>query len=567
MFTKPLFDILLLAATVTGKLHGDRNVDDYLFRMKSRYFDYIKPTNDFTTCNVISSNHKTICHDIFDVYLKHFKCVKLIATLNKTNLVFQDTSTSITLILVLDLNKFESDLTMVVKSRFYTNAGKYKIILCSQIWSTRTLKNMARFIWSYQMIHFVFVCHRGVDLYEVHYNPFVDELLFFPLDKIDESYNPFPDKLNDIRGEAIEVLTFASYLEFPAIYSVYNYDKSFTEFFKKGLNASILYHKLSDNGSIMERAVEGIKSTKAELCLVTLPIVQNKMLKMNRDFLDHSYPHMMNNVVALVPKPKRAPQWKMIWVILRPKYFFLVFAWSVLMGLLEKYLTLDRQDSRFEYLLYYWVFLKIPLPKYIRKKSYLRASWLTAALFLGFFYDFAILKSLLTHQYEPNIQTVADLQKTTLPIYSTEHSIRRLPLKLVNRSKWKDLVLENKGDAVFITSYLVADTITKYFTNNNKMFNYEIMKEVIVPAHGAYICRKRSPYIKKIQSISLKVREFGVLDRNPIQYRRILVKENTMNFRHFLGVFAVLLTGYSVSMVAFLWEKYINSCNLGNWGF
>ncbi|KAF7284607.1 hypothetical protein GWI33_021799 [Rhynchophorus ferrugineus] len=451
--------------------------------------------------------------------------------MENANFNLQDTKTSLTVLLIEDITKFEEELTRLLVSEYYTNQGNYQFIFCTSINKTGDISKFKS------------------KIVKITYDPFLDSVKFADPSGYYSLTNRQPSYIN-MQGSALPLLQMERISE-NKLPRTYNYDENVSNALKKALNATMRLQILAANELRFDYIVSSVSKSDAQCCLKTQSISYQRIAQEYVNNVTYSYPHMMNHIVALVPKPKQTSHWKLIFGILKIKYAIFIVLSSAVFSFLEK--VLYRSDNN-SFLMYILVSFKIPVSKFTVRKSTLKATWIIATFFLSIFFDNEVLHAILNREFETRIKTLKELQQTNLPIYYFENVSLNIRYQQIPRLKWRYLLFDNKVEAVFLSPYLSADMYIKYFANIKQNFHYEIMEEVVMPAFGAYICKKRSPFLTVFDRVSLKVREFGINDRVPYKYRKIDIKENTLKFDDFKGTFLILIVGNIMGLVVFLWE-------------
>ncbi|KAF7271607.1 hypothetical protein GWI33_015529 [Rhynchophorus ferrugineus] len=539
--------ILLAALSVKlfeTKLVANEKLMEMAYKQK-QIFPSLVPINMFTTCHIILAAKNSESAVLFFLHMKQYKCPQIVITFDDSHFILEDTSTSSTLLLIEDYRRFETEVDRIVDSRFFTNMGNYRFILCYNLETEGEVLIMARFIWSRRILNFSIFCAVRFQMFEVRYDPFLDKLKFYSR----ESQRNIDESAIDMQNNVFDILTDHQFPDLH-VHCFYNYDRNVLKAIEKVLNANLRLIYLSEDDVTFEYIATNISKSDITCCIKTLPIMHHLIPPEFDGVLTYTYPHMMNHIVALVPKAQAIAQWKWITRIIKIRFLVILIIASVLFSYLEN----AAAQNRFHIVDALMVFAKIPFNKFVKRRSLLKTAWLLASLFLGMFYDTTIFQIILCPKLDRNIRTVQDIRATNLPIYYFEPLPINISFTLIPKTNWENLLLSNKEDAVFLSPYHLADKYIKYFANANEEYRYEIMQEPLIPAYGAYICKNRSPYVRKLQEISLRVRVFGVTDRIPYRYRKRNVEDNKMYFGHFRGVFVLLLGGYVLSSVVFVWE-------------
>lgn len=213
-FFKDFVLLMILFHTNFSKMHLNEHfqIRQSMVSEIKHLTTYTKSLNGFGTCNLIYSENIPICLDTFSLYTKMLLSAKvMVKTTPKNNNTIPDfildTKSTETILFISEVSRFNYTFQNFVSSKFFKNAGKYKIVICGDnITEDRVLYDLAKYVWSHGVLKFVFIYYDTKCLKEAQYNPFFDKLYTVRIKDINEDYEEYPDKLKNMNGYPLKVL-------------------------------------------------------------------------------------------------------------------------------------------------------------------------------------------------------------------------------------------------------------------------------------------------------------------------------------------------------------------------
>ncbi|KAF7271608.1 hypothetical protein GWI33_015530 [Rhynchophorus ferrugineus] len=506
----------------------------------------------YSFCNVLKDNRDIHCTNVVFDFLKNYRCVTLVTSVQSIHLL-EENRLSITIIPVGDFQRFSELFSKILQIRKKVDSVQYVFVFChdiSNFTSQYKPETLAEFIWNQGARGFSFLGHRNHIWFEFHYDNGSKESSWVAIEEIQIKHERYREKSIKFMEEGLVLITsHAHFMEL--VRYEHLADKNLVALLKNKFGSSVKIILVYMDEFNLRHIIGHINHTKNACCIITQPLTSNKIPPEYGNRVTYTYPHIMDNIVALVPKPKPIAKWKHIFHIIRFKYMVYLIISSLVFYYLERILhKVEHPNVLYQYL---FAFLKVPLSMFIRRRSLLKTGWLMASLFIGILYENASLNAILTKTFENKITGIKDFIHTDLPIYSCDKLDLDIPVQMTTINRMSKLILANKGDSVFLVSSVFAEILVDAFSSGDH-FNYEIMPDVIIPTYGTYICTKRSPYLDIIHETALTVREAGLLHLKTMKTKGINVKETVLTFEHFIGMFIILLCGYVISIFAFLYE-------------
>lgn len=206
--------------------------------------------------------------------------------------------------------------------------GPLHFIVCRDLQSRKWLKETAKIVWKNHILDFIIVFyHKKVEALE--YNPFLDE---FRKVQPSEDKRIFSNKLQNMNGYPLRVSMFHD----PP--RVLNQDGVFygTEArqlyeFTRNLNASLIIRVAegNDTDDFFKFYYDDAIQHRTDFGMVTcFAFEANTALK-------YSYPRRMDDVVAVVPIPKRLPQYQYIFLVFNTNLWIAILLAGNLVSILK----------------------------------------------------------------------------------------------------------------------------------------------------------------------------------------------------------------------------------------
>lgn len=323
------------------------------------------------------------------------------------------------------------------------------------------------------------------------------------------------------------------------------------------MNASLAFHFIGLDESSINDIYNKISNSPADLCIHPQAISRRNVPAAYIDKTDFTNPHFMNNLVVIVPKPTIANRWSYVLCNFFTTSIGLLIAMSFLSAQLDKLFINDQLNLNF----FFFSALRVPLQ--IKRKSIIKAAWLLFVLFFGVFVDNSFLNIILTNKYQTEIKTNGDLAHSQLKVYAyyfknLDTKVISLPYSFVTvtKSEWKNLIFKNDGTSAFLASFIEIDRIRKYFARQHIYFKYKYLQDVYLPKFASLVVKGRSPYLKKFGMLAAKVMEFGVSGTASGKIDKITVENVRITYKHFIGLFILLIVGLTLSLLVFMAELY-----------
>ncbi|KAL1502305.1 hypothetical protein ABEB36_007471 [Hypothenemus hampei] len=493
-------------------------------------------------CNIIIMKQPEFCYEILNELLKARNCVKLITSYENISDDFQDVYATVTTILIGRLGQFQEDLKIFVNSQYFTNLGKYKFIICDTVKADKNIYEMSREIWKNKILNFVLL-YANLTVKAAIFNPFRDDLDISEASR--SGLIEFPEKLRNMNGYPVRLSTT---LTATTVAQRYSFDLNFLETFKRFTNCTLSLKNHFVDLMYVGKVFELIASNDAEFCTITEPFGFEKLSKNISEIVTCSDPHMFNNIVALVPKPKMLHN--NFLNVVHPYSVVIYLFTSVFLAFLTKFLW--KENANLFAFIFTGLGIVVQITKNARKSSTL-FTWILASAFLSAIVNIYFLHTMLIPRYENKITSIDDITKKGYKIYSYGF-YRNQNVNIVSLSSLKKMVMENRGDSIFIGTYKTLDMYKNVYLNKNINFTYELMEMPLESKYGCFVVKKRSIFFKQIHKIAMIIQEFGVKTNIPQRHKTLLDVNYTLTFKALGPAFIFFLLGLCVATFTFCIE-------------
>ncbi|KAI5745657.1 hypothetical protein M8J76_013165 [Diaphorina citri] len=290
----------------------------------------------------------------------------------------------------------------------------------------------------------------------------------------------------------------------------------------------------------------------------------------------------VDDVCLVVPKSDLKPEWQGIflafdettWLLIVLTYFVCVIVWYYI-----KSVIYDSFDHALLVLNVFQAFILAPLhqvPKYYSEKM-IFLSILLFTLVISNSFQGSLVR-LLTHPiYEPDINSLADLDESGLPIRSTANNLREtfetydngnvIYRNLFNKFVFTPDKSENiltrisyRRDAAGIVRKNIATQAMKNYIKDDKVLLH-IVPECPISYNLALMFKKQSLYIHVINDIILLLVQSGILNSYYITNTTSIIHVYNQHKHHQIFTinnvyiaFIILMLGYTLALMVFLFE-------------
>ncbi|KAL1463295.1 hypothetical protein WDU94_015058 [Cyamophila willieti] len=290
----------------------------------------------------------------------------------------------------------------------------------------------------------------------------------------------------------------------------------------------------------------------------------------------------VDDVCLVVPKSKLKPEWQGIflafdettWLLIFLTYLFCVAVWYWI-----KSVIYETFDHALLMLNVFQAFILAPLhqePRYYSEKVVFLSILLFTLVISNSFQG--SLVRLLTHPtYEPDINSLADLDESGLPIRSTANNLREMfetydNTNVIYRNLYNKFVFtpdksENiltrvsyRQDVAGIARKNIAIQSMKNYIDDDKVLLH-IVPECPISYNLALMFKKQSLYIHVINDIILLLVQSGILNSYYITNTTGIIRVYNQHKHHQIFTidnvyiaFIILMLGYTIALVAFGFE-------------
>ncbi|KAK9891306.1 hypothetical protein WA026_013613 [Henosepilachna vigintioctopunctata] len=346
-------------------------------------------------------------------------------------------------------------------------------------------------------------------------------------------------------------------------------DEEFWQTILKDSNAS--YQFIETEPYSMQNAIHIVSEGKADCCV---------KLTFMTDLLKNLLmiaPYAIENLVVLVPKSPRIPQYLYIFMSLRSVVWTCIIISLISIRIMIFFMNhlpyFDRKrHTTSECLDLLGILVSKPLKnyeKYRKLQKFLLLIWQVMGFILCGAFQCALLSSLLVAKYENQIDTLEELRQSNLSIYVSdefntfvENHVPQLKDQYLQYSPRDINYLLNHrfhNQTIVMPDY-DANYILHYLNKRNRDNEYRVMKEPLLPGFSTYFFTRGSPLVPLFNEILLRRYQYGLYrGRQNIAFKPLIwsrTQENCtpLTLKHLQGSFYVLATGLGLSLAVFCLE-------------
>lgn len=452
--------------------------------------------------------------------------------------------------------------------------GPLHFIVCTIVQNRKWLKPTAEMVWKNHLLDFLIVFYyKKVEALE--YNPFFKR--FRRVDPLKDK-KIFSNKLQNMNGYPLRVSMFN---DPPRILNIdgvlYGTEARQLYEFARYLNASLIIRLAegNDTDTYFKFYYDDAIQHRSDFGMVTcFAFEANTALK-------YSYPRRMDDVVAVVPIPKRLPQYQYIFLVFNVRLWIGILIAGAGVSLLKflfdrfcyKRVTSDLFNSFLEG---FSVIVCQPVDSLVKGNSAVMTLfiwWCYAAMVLNVAFQCSLTSIIITPKYEKDIRTIQDLKERSCDMYINKWhrgnagQDRALNACMTTETEANiiEKMMNGNTDHAFATQLSVAETIVSQKIYNNLPI-YHIVEEHLVPGYGVYLFPTRTPYNEAENRFLLWDEQFGITRFNSTRFSGVFstqqhsAAENVaLSLDHLQTPFFILIIGSIVSIVAFVLEKALDS--------
>lgn len=532
--------------------------------------DYLKIVAEYYSSNpttiTITTNDKPLTSEIISKFVQDLSLVPVTITTQRVEL-FGLQKPKCLFVFVEEVEEFINGVRDAEENMMLWHLrGKLHVIICKPVNDTEWVKPLAEELWQSKVLDFIIVYYLD-GLESVEYNPFLDQITqVLP----SPSYDPFSKKLQNIHGHLLKVSMFP---DPPRV--VQKPDGL------KGTDVTILTNFMQKINATLEIVIA--RGTNAETYFdeyyldVTYGFVDFGFMssfsfdEQNDDIkLKFTYPNRMDNVVVVVPRSEKLPQYRYIFLVFGLKVWISILG-SVGVVSLFQHIFNKMRDSVIMSSFFdaYGIILGQSATSLIKGTAAVKALlviWIYASMIFNVAFQCSLTSIIITPKYEKNIDTLKELYESKYKIMINPYHIKNVPEFSKLREKMiveyesaiLDKLMRGDTDKAYAVQLSIAEAIVseKYVGN---LPVYHIVEEYLVPGLSIYVFPVKSPYLSAADKYLLMDQQFGISAFN--KKTPILTKTSDsdgedvpLNLDHLQTAFYILFIGYIASTIAFILE-------------
>ncbi|KAF7280031.1 hypothetical protein GWI33_006463 [Rhynchophorus ferrugineus] len=382
----------------------------------------------------------------------------------------------------------------------------------------------------------------------VTYNPFIKRIKRFTVESTRDVI--FTNKIENLQGYQLKV----------GLFKVHPVEKVGNTSCHGSLGCVVMDVLLKQlNATVKFINPPKLRDTFRQIKERQVDLTFNELFVIDPAFLHHCpYPLKIMEIVALVKKSKELP------LFLRVFFIFDIMVWSLLsslaiIGILIKYVIKYKINFK---------------RQSIGGKIFL-ASFLFCFFFFSNTFHGGIIGAIVAPKYYNNLDTVSDLVRSGLPLYTEPNWKSFINGKLLNQTVNSSYVTIAR-DLRYLENnriYAVTGDYAETFLNNKKYprmrEEYHELKDKIGSALLTLFAKARSPFKESIKNIQLSLVSRGIhntFGKAPIKFVPPKKQVVTLTLLHLEMPFLLLLVGHTVSFCVFMleiiWKKFGKTSNL-----
>lgn len=508
--------------------------------------------HSYSTLGVISSSHKS--RDFASSLLKDNEKFPVMLA-SKTTLRLNSVKINLIIVLINAIEDVQETFDQFLNNTFRNEQGFIFFVICKEIDGYQWLNSSLKLIWHSGIFNFVLLYEYKGHLEVISYNHFNKKICNYTGDY---KTNLFPNKLGNQYGNELKVVMF---VDIPRTTyrngEFYGKDARILKNYARRMNATIRYKIPPNDSSPFLYTKRIIDSGKADFSFMRFFLLWEMLLS---NFI---YPNKMDNIMVLVPKASRYPQYMNMFLTFRPWVWTAMFISAFVTTLIFFF---ARHSCNFTLGLIQVISLGLVIPVPSLSKScwpikFLTISWLFLSFILCSTFQTSLTSVLVTPKYHKEMTTLKDLKDSKLRISTPPTFFELLPPEFQDRGDvaFKDVIVERilKGDVN--TSFALPTTYN--FANNVRrdgVLVYHTIPEPIIPGFAVYYFPKKSPYIKHIERFMLEDAEYGISAWNfhfSANYSNQIEKDEddriALNLNHLQAAFYIIIMGDFVGVFIF----------------
>ncbi|KAL3287515.1 hypothetical protein HHI36_001984 [Cryptolaemus montrouzieri] len=294
------------------------------------------------------------------------------------------------------------------------------------------------------------------------------------------------------------------------------------------------------------------------------------------DNMDYTAPYTIEYLVAIVPISQKIPQYlyiisifhELVWVNL----LAVLISMPILFLAIEKFSPTARKKnvtSAFFDIL--GICIGRPIKGYYaynRLQKFMFILWQLDNIILIAAFQCALITSLLVSKYGDQIDTIEALQKSNLTIYTpselgfmvdfyTDATLKK-QLRNISARHYSSLLKSKLEYQALVVPYSLSKVVLHDLKESDRVDEFRLMKEALIPGFTTYFFEKNSPYITIIDQMVMRKYQYG-FNREKMRRRFPKTKQGakdsvSLSLSHLQGAFFIMLSGVGLGTVSFVLE-------------
>lgn len=447
---------------------------------------------------------------------------------------------------------------------------KFQFIICDAVDNFEWLSDTLQEIWNHYLLNYFVVCYKS-KLEVFSYNPFFKETSRY------SGFTDNKDKLKNMNGYPLKIFIFEDpprTIRKDGVF--YGRDARLLYGLIEYMNASVIIETPIENANDpYEQMYCGIWNENFDVGFVSA-FQTNEAITAKVKF---TYPSRRDDVVVIVHKALKIPQYKYIFLIFDTILWLSIFGSMFLVVAFESYTLYKSQTSCYncvsQSILDTYLILLNKSITYLEKGPYsvrlLLTFWLYCSIIINVAFQCALTSIVITPKYENEINTLEELRQTDLRVTINQYHFSSIPSRVLAKDHFiieeESVISEmliNSEDRNYAVQLSIAEEILDMERSGVHPI-YHLLKEHIIPGLNGYNIKVKSPYTDVINRYILYDQQFALSKyiANRIYLKNVSLEEYVsdqvpLSLEHLQSVFYILIIGEILSILVFIMEVVIH---------
>lgn len=458
----------------------------------------------------------------------------------------------------------------VTDSLFLNVKIKFQFIICDTVDNFEWLSDTLQEIWNHYILNYFVVCYKN-KLEVFDYNPFFNKTYSY------SDLTGHKDKLRNMYGYPLKIFIFEDpprTIRKDGVF--YGRDARLLYGLIDYMNASVIIKTPIENANDpYEQMYCDIWNEKVDVGFVSA-FQTNEAITVKVKF---TYPNRRDDVVVIVHRALKIPQYKYIFLIFDTILWLLIFGSMFVVVAFESYTLYKSQTSCYnsvsQSILDSYLILLNKSITYLEKGPYsvrlLLTFWLYCSVIINVAFQCALTSIVITPKYADEINTLEELRQTDLRVTINQYHFSSIPSSVFPKDRFiieeesviSEMLMDSE-DRNYAVQLSIAEEILDMERSGVHPI-YHLLKEHMVPGLNGYNIQAKSPYTDVINRYILYDQQFALSKyvANRIHLKNVNLEEHVsdqvpLSLEHLQSVFYILIIGEILSVLVFVMEILVH---------